>query len=112
MKKQAFFLIVFCMMILTAPLGAVADMRDVLTKFHPYLTFQEEYTDNLDLTPNNRLDDWITTCRSWTAFFYACLQLQRFLGKYRHAPTQDRRELTWTICLVWFFTRRIPRTIM
>ena len=44
-----------------AHVTAFADMGDIMTKFHPYLTFQEEYTDNLDLTRFNRQDEWITT---------------------------------------------------
>ena len=44
-----------------APVLSFADMGDILNKFHPYLTFQEEYTDNLDLTRSNRQEDWITT---------------------------------------------------
>jgi len=61
MKKQVFLLIVICQMVLAAPTGALADYSDILNRFHPYLSFQEEYTDNLDLTPINRREDWITT---------------------------------------------------
>jgi len=40
---------------------AFADISDFLSKFHPYLTVQEEYTDNFYLTSSNRQEDWITT---------------------------------------------------
>ena len=39
-----------------------ADISDILLKFHPYITAQEEYSTNIFLSPNaNKIDDWITT---------------------------------------------------
>jgi hypothetical protein len=39
-----------------------ADISDILLKFHPYITAQEEYNTNILLSPNaTKLDDWITT---------------------------------------------------
>ena len=39
-----------------------ADIGDILLKFHPYITAQEEYNTNIFLSPNaTKLDDWITT---------------------------------------------------
>ena len=29
--------------------------------FHPYISLKEEYNDNIDLTPTNQRDDFITT---------------------------------------------------
>jgi hypothetical protein len=40
---------------------AHADVYDVLSHFHPFLVFQEDYSDNINLTSANRLEDWITT---------------------------------------------------
>jgi hypothetical protein len=40
---------------------AYADIGDFLTKFHPYLTVQEEYNDNIYLTSTDRKSDFITT---------------------------------------------------
>ena len=31
-----------------------ADLRDILLKFQPYLGVQEEYTNNVNLTPQNK----------------------------------------------------------
>jgi hypothetical protein len=39
-----------------------ADISDILLKFYPYITAQEEYSTNILLSTNrNKLDDWITT---------------------------------------------------
>jgi hypothetical protein len=38
-----------------------ADLGDVLSKFQPSISVVEEYNDNIDLTPKNRIDDFITT---------------------------------------------------
>lgn len=55
-------LIRFLMVLLfLVPSVVHADMRDVLLKFHPYITAQEEYNDNINLSARNRIDDYITT---------------------------------------------------
>ncbi len=61
MKKKKIFEALIFLSIAIIPVISYADYSDILTKFHPYLTFQQEYTDNLDLVPTNRQDDWITT---------------------------------------------------
>lgn len=38
-----------------------ADYEDILSKFHPSITAQEEYNSNINLTSKNRKDDFITT---------------------------------------------------
>ena len=38
-----------------------ADINDILLKFHPYITVQEEYSNNILLTNTNKLNDFITT---------------------------------------------------
>ena len=39
-----------------------ADISNILLKFYPYVTAQEEYNTNILLSPNrDKLDDWITT---------------------------------------------------
>ena len=41
---------------------------DLLAKFHPYISIQEEYTDNLYLTPVNKKEDWATTISPGLSF--------------------------------------------
>jgi hypothetical protein len=38
-----------------------ADINDILLKFHPYITIQEEYSSNIFLTNTNKIDALITT---------------------------------------------------
>ena len=38
-----------------------ADLGEILLKFQPYITVQEEYTNNVDLTPKNKKSDYITS---------------------------------------------------
>ena len=40
---------------------AHAEVGSILSKFHPYIALQEEYSDNINLTSANRKDDFITT---------------------------------------------------
>jgi hypothetical protein len=62
-RKRAFgFVGMILIIILLYPCSSVyADFRDFLSKFHPYISLQEDYTDNLFLTHTNTQDDWITT---------------------------------------------------
>lgn len=49
------------LLIIGGPLIAHAELEDFISKFQPYITVQEEYTSNVDLTPTNRKQDYITT---------------------------------------------------
>jgi len=44
------------------------EMRDLLSKFHPYITVSEEYNDNILLTHTNKVDDFITTVNAGLKF--------------------------------------------
>jgi hypothetical protein len=55
--------IVFAALMMLILINGATEARgaDFLSQFHPYITVKEEYNDNLDLTPNNKKDDFITT---------------------------------------------------
>lgn len=38
-----------------------ADLKDLLSNVEPYITLDGEYSDNINLTPRDRIDDFITT---------------------------------------------------
>lgn len=61
LRNFAFFIFHFALCIVLFTPVAFADISDFLSKFHPSLTIQEEYTDNFYLTSSNRQEDWITT---------------------------------------------------
>ena len=48
-------------LVILIPSLAWAELGDLFSQFQPYITLQEEYTDNLDLTPRNTTSDFITT---------------------------------------------------
>lgn len=47
---------------------ARADLKDIVLQFHPNATVQEEYSNNINLTPNNKKDDFITTISTGISF--------------------------------------------
>jgi len=47
---------------------ARADVKDILLQFHPYATVQEEYTNNVNLTPTNKKDDFMTSIFAGVSF--------------------------------------------
>jgi hypothetical protein len=42
--------------------------QDLLSRFHPYVSVKEEYSDNLDLTSTNKKEDYFTTIQPGIAF--------------------------------------------
>jgi len=59
MKKLQSVTYLFFIFCLLAVSNAYA--RDILSQIHPYITVKEEYNDNLYLTKDNKLKDFITT---------------------------------------------------
>jgi hypothetical protein len=47
--------------ILGSPSIGGAESESILSKFHPYITVQEEYNDNILLSNRNKIEDFITT---------------------------------------------------
>ena len=52
--------VVLLILFLLIPLSAQAQMGDWLSKFRFDFGVQEDYTDNVDLSPTNTREDWIT----------------------------------------------------
>ena len=50
-----------CALLLWSPSIVHAELGDLFTYFQPYISVQEEYNSNIDLTPTNRREDYITT---------------------------------------------------
>ena len=46
----------------------LAQAAELLSQFHPYISLKEEYNDNLNLTPTNKIDDYITTVQPGIKF--------------------------------------------
>ena len=59
-RKSAMKFAVILILFLALPGGVYADSREVLSLFRFDFGVQEEYTDNVDYSPSNTRDDWIT----------------------------------------------------
>jgi hypothetical protein len=53
-------LIFFTLLSIKVTSPVYADINEILSKFHPYITVQEEYSNNIFLTNRNKIDDFIT----------------------------------------------------
>lgn len=62
------FGIISVLYFLETPLIYGEDLRDLLPKFHPYITVQEEYSNNINLTSTNKKDEFITTVNAGLKF--------------------------------------------
>ena len=61
-KKVDFFrCLVSLLFLFSLPSFGYTDTSDILSRFQPYITVQEDYTNNLYLTPKNKISDYITS---------------------------------------------------
>jgi hypothetical protein len=65
---------------------AHADVGDILTKFHPYIGVQEDYSSNINLTPTNPKEDFITTIAPGLRFSTAPITYSLIPGQFQAAP--------------------------
>jgi hypothetical protein len=77
-----------CAMLLWSPTIVHAESGDLFTYFQPYISVQEEYNSNIDLTPTNRRDDYITTVSPGLRF--STLPRAEVTGQ-RQAPTAEQK---------------------
>jgi hypothetical protein len=63
--------ILLALLLIGSPSFVHADISDILLKFYPYITAQEEYSTNILLSPHStKLDDWITTVTPGLRFYH------------------------------------------
>jgi hypothetical protein len=64
--------------------------EDILSHFKAYISVQEEYNSNIDLTPNrNKRDDFITTVSP--GFKFSTAPKSPVTGEFRQTPTAEDR---------------------
>jgi len=66
--------------------SAHADVVDMLSKFHPYISLQEDYSDNINLTPTDRKSDFITTVAPGLRFSTAPVASSLMPGQFQAMP--------------------------
>ena len=76
--------------LLMSPAIVHAWSEDILSHFKAYISVQEEYNSNIDLTPNrNKRDDFITTVSP--GFKFSTAPKSPVTGEFRQTPTAEER---------------------
>jgi hypothetical protein len=107
-KKARFFIGVILTLFLLYPYSSVyADFGGFLSKFHPYITLQEDYTDNFFLTHTNTQDDWITTVSPGLTFSTTTensgIDLSYILGLVSYAKHSEDNYISHSGALNTFY---------
>jgi len=77
-----------CLILLPAWVQALTD--DLFSHVQPYITLEEEYNSNIDLTPNRlKRSDWITTISPGLRFSTA--RRAPATGEFRREPTAEEK---------------------
>jgi len=85
---------IFCLFLIFLPAGVHAWTEDIFAHFQPYIFLEEQYSSNIDLTPNRfKKSDYITTISPGLRF--STLKRSQVPGEFRTTPTaEDRFGLT------------------
>ena len=87
MNRVLFLITVLGIFVFCASLSwAHADVVDVFSKFHPFISLQEDYSDNINLTATNRKEDFITTIAPGLRFSTAPLSPSFIPGQFQATP--------------------------
>lgn len=93
MMRQRMLPVLFLSCVLIAAAAPGAGGADFLSKVHPYITIQEEYTDNMDLEPDDEEEDFITTISPGIRYSdmgpTAGIELDYHVGYVMHAKHSD-----------------------
>ncbi len=82
--------LVFGLFFMLLPTVVYAWSEDIFLHFQPYLTVEEEYNSNLDLTPNRlKRKDFITTISP--GFKFSTAPRSPVTGEFRRTPTAEER---------------------
>ena len=86
MKKMRGLVIgLFLMMF---PTIAYAELKDILSHFQAYITVEEEYNSNINLTPTNRKDDFIT--RVYPGIKFSTAPKSPVTGEFERTLTAEK----------------------
>ena len=94
----------FSLLSIGIPSMVRADLEDILSKFSPSITIQEEYNDNIDLAPKNKKDNFITTIYSGLKF--STLPKSAVTGQFAEVPAAGEEkygvDLNYLLGLVFY----------
>lgn len=74
--------------------SAHADVVDMFSKFHPYISLQQDYSDNINLTSTNRTGDFITTVAPGLRFSTAPVSTSLMPGQFQASPVRPGMVIT------------------
>jgi len=96
--------LVLGLFLLLIPSKGMADLQEVLSRFQPSITVEEEYSDNIYLTSKNRKSDFITTISPGLRF--STLPRSEITGQFRpassSADTKYGVDLDYKLGLVYY----------
>ncbi|MGQ9776882.1 MAG: outer membrane beta-barrel protein [Thermodesulfobacteriota bacterium] len=75
--------------LLLLPSFAFSEVKDLFLNFQPYISIEEEYNDNINLTARNRIDDFITTISPGIRF--STLPRSSVTGAFPQTPTAEEK---------------------
>lgn len=83
------WLCALCTLVLWIPSMSLAevDIREIFSRFQPYITLEGEFNDNINLTARNRIDDFITTLSPGLRF--STFPRSPVTGEFRRTPTAE-----------------------
>jgi hypothetical protein len=73
---------------------AHADVGDILSKFHPYIGVQEDYSSNINLTATNPKEDFVTTVAPGLRFSTSPISTSLIPGQFQAAPMRRGMVIT------------------
>lgn len=89
-KKTWLRIAIFLSIVIWIPMIVQAGSEDLLSHFQIYITAQEEYNSNIDLSPNRfKRDDFITTLSPGIRF--STTPKSPVTGEFRQTPTAEER---------------------
>jgi hypothetical protein len=77
----------FLMSMVMFPAWVHAELKDILSNFKPYITFEEQYDSNIDLWQNKTRGDFITTI--YPGFIFSTQPKSPVTGEFQQAPTAE-----------------------
>src|SRR4030042_2385634 len=86
-KKTGWVDWLITLVLIITPSMVLADVGDILLRFQPYITVQEEYNNNIDLTATHKRDDYITTISPGLRF--STSPRSPVTREFRRAPTAE-----------------------
>jgi hypothetical protein len=103
-KPNKLTLVFIALWIICIPSISNADLEDILLRFQPYITVQEEYDSNINLTPTNRKEDFITTV--YPGLKFSTLPRSATIGQVQRVPTTAEEnygiDLDYRLGLVFY----------